>query len=74
MEKRWFIRSPVQTKVFNFLWYYSTFDKTTINCQYTGAISLMSGVVKYNLVRIKKKKEQQPNGKTLEVNTYEFNI
>ena len=34
----------------------------------------MSGVVKYNLVRIKKKKEQQPNGKTLEVNTYEFNI
>ena len=60
--------------IINFLWSCNTFDKTTINCKYTEAISLMSGVVQYNLVRIKKKKEQQPNGKTLEVNTYEFKI
>ena len=34
----------------------------------------MSGVVQYNLVKIKKKKERQPDGTTLEFDAYEFNI
>lgn len=60
--------------IVDFLWFCSSFDKNTINCQYAEAISLMSGVVQYNLVKIKKKKEQQPDGTTLEFNAYEFNI
>lgn len=60
--------------IIDFLWFCSTFDKKTINCQYTEAISLMSGVVQYNLVKIKKKEEQRPDGTTLEFDAYEFNI
>lgn len=60
--------------IIDFLWFRSTFDKKTISCQYTEAISLMSGVVQYNLVKTKKKKEQQLDGTTLEFDVYEFNI
>ena len=60
--------------IIDFLWFCTTFDKKTINCQYAEAISLMSGVVQYNLVKIKKRKEHRPDGMTLEYYIYEFNI
>jgi hypothetical protein len=56
------------------LFFNTNFNTDSISCSYEEVISLISGLIKYNLVKIKNKKETDDNGNICEYSIYEFNI
>lgn len=60
--------------IVDFLWFNTDFDKRNLHCDYTGAISLISGLIQHNLVKIKKKKVKSADGTISETQLYEFNV
>ena len=60
--------------IVDFLWFNTSFDTSDLNCSYSDAISLLTGAVQYNLVKIKSKSEKNDDGTINKYDIYEFNF
>ena len=61
-------------EITDYLFFNTNFNTSSISCSYEEVVSLISGAIKYNLVKIKNKKEKDENGNICEYSIYEFNV